>query len=441
MRRALLAAAGVRAAGAACNLSGTWFGAGSDDPITITTQAPPAWSATLAGVWRDQPGTFDAATNALSFSCCGGIVGTIDAACAAISWRDAHADAWARGGAARAAAVSSPLLSAGVNVSASGAASLGTFSFFGAGANTTNFALPSSGGAARGGGGTLLVPAGLAGSGAGAVSATCGPGCALAAAPARVVLSNLTIGPPGGAPLATETWTLVLLNESAFSYTVDRVWTGGGGDVGVDRFGFSFETTGGLPIHAQQIPGFVDRAMFMNATTTGGFDIGNGAFEFLAPAAREFVRFTPTGAVFIVEGAAELDGVPSPVFFSFAKPFADGTAWCDVGFETIDPRAGARRALAAGATQRLSLTFHLVETDVPAAGGGVGGFPALAVTLPDAALTARMSELFSSQYQLMGWIVGNNPASVPVRFSHTTRCCARNCNPSDPNSRPFAPRP
>jgi hypothetical protein len=308
------------------------------------------------------------------------------------------------------ASISSPLITVGLSVSG-GVPTISVFSFFGAGANTSNFALQSSDDK---GGGTLLVPGGAAGSAAGALTATCGEGCSLnATGSTLVLLSNLTFS-LSGAMIATEAWRLELLNSSAFNFSVERTWSGAGpSSMGVDRVGFSFQTTGGQPIHSQQIPGFVDLAMFYNASTAGGFDIGNSAFEYLSPASREFVRFTPTGALFVVEGGAELGGVATPAFFSFAKPFADGTTWCNIGFETIDPRSGPRAKVAAGTTQRLSVTFHLIETDVPAAGAGQGNFPSLDVSLPNSTLNGQMNVLFSSQYQLMGWVMGNNPASVP----------------------------
>lgn len=398
-------------AAASCNLTGSWVGGdGATSLITVALGPPPVWWASLPGTWDHQPGTFDPASLSLTFSCCGGISGRINAACDTITWADVHHDGWVRAGPSASASVSSPLLTVGLGVSRSGAASLNAFSFFGAGANTTNFALAS--GAAAQNGGSLLVPEGLRGSRGGAVSAACGAACNVTSSPSLAAMTGLTLS-IGGAVVATESWALALLNDTAFSWTVSRVWSGSGPPLAVDRFAFSFQTTGGLPLHAQQIPGFIDLDMFYNETSTGGFDIGNSEFEFLTPANRQLVRFTPTGALFAVEGAATVGGAPAPALFSFAKPFGDGTAWCSVGFEVIDPRAGVRQALAAGTQQAFVMTFNLIETDVPVAGPGAGNFPALSVWLPNATLAAQMNVLFSTQYQLMGWIMGNNPASVP----------------------------
>ena len=389
------------------NLTGTW--AGGAALISVAMGAPPFWYATLPGTWTREVGTLTPANSSLTFSCCGGISGRIDATCGVISWDDANRDVWVRRDGGSSAAVSSPLLTVGLGASGT-AASLNVFSFFGACANTTNFALAS--GEATQNGGTLLVPAGLRGSGKGAVAAVCGASCSIASSASLATMAGLTLS-IDGTVVATESWSLALLNESAFTLTVDRVWSGAGPPLAVDRVAFSFQTTGGLPLHAQQIPGFVDLSMFFNDTSAAGFDIGNGEFEFLSSASRQLVRFTPTGALFVVEGAAMLGGVPAPALFSFAKPFGDGTAWCSLGFEAIDPRVGARPALAAGTVETLSVTFHLLETDVPTAGPGKSNFPALSVALPNATLLASMNVLFNTQYQLMGWMVGNNPASVP----------------------------
>ena len=304
--------------------------------------------------------------------------------------------------------ISSPQLTVGLGFDASGRALLTNFSFFGAGAMTANFARAGTGAE---GGGTLLLPASAGRNGRGAATAACGTGgCSLQSTPTSVTLAGLS----AGGATAAETWSLQLLNASAFSFSVARVWAAGAVDLIADRFAFSFSTTGGLPIHSEQIPGFVDLDMFLNDTSTGGFDIGNSAFEFLSPNARQFLRFTPTGALFVVEGSATLGGAPLPALFSFAKPFADGTTWCSVGYETIDPRSGAPRAAPApGTAQTLTVTFHLVETDIPVDGQGLGPFPLMDVALPNTTLQAQMAQLLGAQYQLLGWVMGNNPASTP----------------------------
>ena len=403
------------AATAGCNISGGWLGGDTSVSVFGVSAAPPfRFFASAAGAWQGVPGTYYPSNSSLYFGCCGGIWGSISADCRAIAWQDSNHDAWVRAGPSRSAAISSPFLTVGLAVDGAGHASIANFSFFGAGASTVNFALAGSPTQV---GTTLLVPAGLQGSHAGALAPTCGAGCTVASTATTATVTGLTLAlTPGGAPLAAENWTLTLLNASAFAWTVQRVGLEQGPELAVDRLGLSLQTTGGLPIHSQQIPSFVDLDMFLNETSTGGFDTGNAFYEYLSPNPRQYVRFTPSGALFIVEGSAELNGAPLPALWSFSKPFGDGTADCNIGFESIDPRAGGRGRpwLPVGATQTLRMVLHQVETDVPTGGGrGAGPFPRLSVALPNATLDAAMNTLFNTQYQLLGWLMGNNPASVP----------------------------
>lgn len=339
-------------------------------------------------------------------ACCAVVCNAVAGGGAALRDSNSHGG---RGTGGSSANVSSSLLSVGLGIAADGrSVSIDTFSFFGAGAFTTNFALPVR---AAHSGGALVLPADSVATGAGALVPLCLAGCALSQPNAStVVLSGLTLPAQpggGGGVLATEAWTLSLVNASSFSFTVDRVWVAPSAPrVAVDRIALSLQTTGGWPIHSQQIPGFVDLAMFLNETSTGGFDLGNDAFEFLSPASTQFVRFTPTGALFVVEGAAvDAAGAPAPVLWSFAKPFADGTTWCSIGFEAIDPRGGPAPAHAPGDRTRMTMTFTLVELDIPTDGKGAGPFPKMDVTLPNATLGTQMATLLGSQYQLMGWIM------------------------------------
>ena len=315
---AALALAAVAAAAPACNLTGAWTSVNDANPIKIVMAADYSFLATAKG-W-EQPtmgGTYTPSNGAITFSCCGGQTGSIDATCDLIKFLDSNNDAWARGS-GESGAITTPMYSVGMGYAPGKGASLNSFSFFGAGAMTTNFALSAAGATA---GGTLLLPAAAGRSGTGAISATCGAGCVLTSSPTNVTLSGLTLGTQ-----ATETWSLLQINASAFEWRVARTYAAGATSLAVDRFAFSYSTTGGQPIHSEQIPGFVDLRMFLNDSSTGGFALGNGAYEFLAPAASEFVRFTPTGTLFVVNGAVTVNGVAQPdIFFSFAKPFSDGT--------------------------------------------------------------------------------------------------------------------
>lgn len=393
---------------APCNLTGDWWGSGNR--ITVVQQDDFSFVASCAPHWTDQSGVYYPGNASLTFSCCGGLTGAIDSACGVVSWADGNKDVWSRSPSSP-VVLSSPLLSIGMSILPGGGVAVDAFTFFGAGANTSNLALGGGGGTTLSS--SLVVPAGLAGTGAGAIVPLCPPGaCALSSpTPSSAVLSGLRLG-----EFANETWTLTLLNESAFEWRVDRSYGASAPALGVDRLGLSLSTTSGLPIHSEQIPGFVDLDLFLNGSTTGGFDIGNGAYEYLSPRAQQFVRFTPTGSLFLVSGAGSLcGGAPAAPLWSFAKPFADGTTWCSIGFELIDPRSGPRPPPPpGGCAQSLSMVFSLLETDIPVgAGGGLGPFPSMDVTLSNATLGAQMAQLLGAQYQLLGWIMGNNPASVP----------------------------
>ena len=324
------------------------------------------------------------------------------------------------------ASLVSPLLEVGLSVREGSAPRLDIFSFVGAGARTSNLGLVLPAGSLNGGG-VQVAPTGHGGGAGGAVPVCVAPSCTLTTDGATVVtLAGLTTP----AASSTESWTLRLLNASAWSLRVDRTWAAGAPAIAVDRLFFTFATTGGLPLHAEQIPSFVDLDMFLNETTSGGFDVGSGAatgtydtgsaYEFLSLHARQYLRFSPTGASFTVEGSASLGGAPAPVLFSFARPFSDGTTWCQVGFEAVDPRTAPRAPPAPGTTQVLEMTWVLTGQDVAAASPAgappvpsAHAFPAMDFALPNATLAAQINTLMAVQYQLMGWIMGNNPASTP----------------------------
>jgi hypothetical protein len=193
----LLAALAPLASGSqlACNLTGAWQSVGSDDPIAVIMDpATFAFVASAASGWTNQTGLYYPINASVYFSCCGGITGAVSAACDAIQWRDANADAWARG-APRAAVLSTPMYDVGLGVAPGGGApSIDTFAIFGAGAKTINFALTGQ----RMAGGTQLLPAaaGRAGGGSDDVTARCstaGGGCVLNATATLVSLAGLEL--------------------------------------------------------------------------------------------------------------------------------------------------------------------------------------------------------------------------------------------------------
>jgi hypothetical protein len=68
------------------------------------------------------------------------------------------------------------------------------------------------------------------------------------------------------------------------------------------------------------------------------------------------------------------------------------------------------------------MTMHLVAQDIPteaspapaeSAASPAHTFPSMDIHLPNGTLQAQVAIIVGSQYQLMGWMIGNNPASSP----------------------------
>lgn len=189
--------------------------------------------------------------------------------------------------------------------------------------------------------------------------------------------------------------------------------------------------TGAPPIHGDQIPSFLDAAMFMNASASAGYALPHGWFEFGSPKASQLVIYTPVYARVWSEFGCTLRGAGAPAFFSFGKPFADGTAqYATLGGNCVDRRA-APVAVAGGETTTATWSFSLLdEGTLPPE----NPFPTLNLTLPPAlANLSAATQLFAAVHnQFMGWIFGNNPASVPCLQVHyagslldTCDSCAR----------------
>lgn len=386
-----LLAVGASQNEALCNLTGVWQSVGADDPITIV-QSGTTFLATAQSGWANVSGTVYQNATAW-FGCCGGIVGTITENCSVISWRDSNNDVWARR--AQEGTLSTGSLAIGVRVLADGAtASITTFYFFAAGANTTNLPPALGDGDARAGG-TLALLGGADAQAAPLLPRCSSPACSIKTdGRTSLNVSGLSFVLGGGDTWATEDWVISAPNSSAISWTVTRTYGPAAAAsplLAASFTGLTLKTTGGLPIHSQQIPSYMDPGMFYNASSTGGFDMRNSFFEYLSPRTRQAVRFSPTGALFTIDAVGSRGGSsPLPLFFAFSKPFADGTAWCSLGVESVD-RRGSGRTVAPGDVESLTLTFVLVADDVPVPPGVVDPFPTLDVSLPNATLAKQAS--------------------------------------------------
>ena len=327
--------------------------------------------------------------------------------------------------------LSTPYYSIGVHLYPNGLPNtnniyIDTFSFAGAESNTTNLPLSLKANSTIGGS-TLVV---LNNNNEVIVPLCILPACTFATTSTSITITNLSLTSSSEGLVATETWTFLIVNQSSFQWNVQRTYSSSSitmNNLLVNRFGLTLQTTGGLPIYAQQIPSYMDMNMFYDTTTTGGFNIYNSAYEYLSPTAYQYVRMSPTGALFTFAGEySNNNNNNSDVFWSFAKPFADGTTWSNIGFEFIDPRINSnpmdnkpmnintntdiKNTLT---TEQFSMTVTLLASDVPAPSNVYDPFPSLDIDFNNKTLQNQILTLMGSQYQLNGWIMGNNPSSVP----------------------------
>ena len=223
--------------------------------------------------------------------------------------------------------------------------------------------------------------------------------------------------PAPSSPFATEDWALEVVNATALRWSVQRTYRQGGA-LRVSRLALALAELGPVqPIHGPQVPSFRDAGMFLNETSTGGFETGldggseGPMYEFLAPTTNQPVRFSPSAAIFRFAGSASAPRTP---LFSFANAFGDGTThWLNMGFEFVDPRAGAR-AVTAGSTETLQLVVHQIATDFdPDAGVEEDPFPRIPFSHPNKTLELQIGTLAAVQFQHKGWVFGNNPGSSP----------------------------
>ena len=193
-----------------------------------------------------------------------------------------------------------------------------------------------------------------------------------------------------------------------------------------DRVAFALQMTGAAPIHGYQIPSFTDPLMFMNGSA--GFALfdpqGEHLYEFLSPQTQQQLVFTPALAFVMFSASCDcdvLDGdarASSPIFFSFAKPFADGTAvHASLGVQTVNRSSLPPPPRPPSSYQSISISLLMQSSSTAShtPSPAPTGSPQLNLTLP-----ASLSHLLDATHtfvsvhnQFMGWIFGNNPASVP----------------------------
>jgi len=208
-----------------------------------------------------------------------------------------------------------------------------------------------------------------------------------------IEIHGIQLGPES-APIARENW-LLTIDGTTLTWRIDRQFLRDIRIVAdrtpalvirtVDRNGFL------------QIPGFLDIGVLLEGAKMFPLHVGGTEqYEALSTQRRQVIRFSPSGLT--------LESTLETGLFSFAKPFADGTsAYVVLGSETVDRTRGMETRTAA-ARQRQRWTLRIPETE---------NLPFL-LELPDQFLASESRSFATVHNQWMGWLFGNNPASVPV---------------------------
>jgi len=295
--------------------------------------------------------------------------------------------------------LSSPTLNASLSIiPTSGVAILSYLSIFSSSAWTINLAAGSGSIDDSLLSGAAIVDASGAGWVAFADAAT-----VVSANESSISISGLLHG-PSAAPFAREDWTLSLSAAEpptvgvTLSWRVTRAWLAAV-NVSSDRLALGLCMTGAPPIHGYQIPSFLDSEMFMRGT--GGFPLPGSFYEFGSNTTSQLVVFTPVFARVWSELDATRNGEGAPAYFSFAKPFADGTAThASLGGNLVDRRAGSTPA-SPGDAQTAEWRLTLVDDG---AAPPANPFPTLNLTLPPAlANVSAATQLFANVHnQFMG---------------------------------------
>lgn len=238
-----------------------WQSVGANDPITVV-QTGSAFLASAQSGFKNATGyVFSNSTCWLDCCATDGILGLITENCSYIYWDDENRDEWSRNPSdSHAGVLSTGAITIGVTAAADGGtAAVSTFFFFAAGANTTNLPPKLSDGDSRAGG-TLILLGGADAAAAPLLPRCASPSCEITGdGKTTLTVSGLVLeapGPSSGA-LAYETWTFFAPNASAIVWTVNRTFGPAAASFPImasSFTGLTLQTTGGLPIHSQQIP-------------------------------------------------------------------------------------------------------------------------------------------------------------------------------------------
>jgi hypothetical protein len=217
----------------------------------------------------------------------------------------------------------------------------------------------------------------------------------------RLRIEDLFLGPLDR-PFARETWTIEL-NGNEITWQIERTFLEDC-RVTADRFPalvFRTGATKGETLSSPgssfgEIAGFLDPDMQLDGVCAFPLDPKTRCHEVVSPNREQEVVFAPSSMAL----ASRL----SEGWFSYAKTPADGTSpYVAIGAESVDRRAGTvvRRR---GSTQVQKWSLKLVKHQ---------GIAPLKLELPDHFLNEQSQSFAAVKNGWMGWMFGNNPASVP----------------------------
>jgi len=244
-------------------------------------------------------------------------------------------------------------------------------------------------------------------------------------------IDDILLGPADD-PVARERWDFQLGGDE-LRWIVERHFLREARVV-ADRFPFlALRTAASEPAapggparsHFTEIAGFLDPAMQINGKT--GFPTGNW-FEAISPVLQKVLvgeanslpgklawlhwsaaAFKPLAVMQQFIGLSPsglgLESLLETGSFSYAKPASDGTVGAvAIGAETVDRTRGVE-VRKKGTKQKQQWTLKL--------GVNLGAAP-FELSLPDKELTVHARSFAAVHNQWMGWMFGNNPASVSI---------------------------
>jgi len=235
-------------------------------------------------------------------------------------------------------------------------------------------------------------------------------------------VDDILLGPADD-PVARERWDFELDGDE-FRWSIERHFLREARVV-ADRFPFlALRTTASEPTapggparsHFTEIAGFLNPAMQIQGKT--GFPQGTW-FEAISPANREAIgppgmfgrllsrelKAMATQLIALSPSGLGLVSALETGSLSYAKPASDGTVDAvAIGVETVDRTRGVE-VRQKGTKQKQEWMLRL--------GVNLGVSP-FELKLPDEELTAHARSFAAVHNQWMGWIFGNNPASVSI---------------------------